>query len=92
MNPAALEDLVRLCVQFDRLGRHPGSDDGGRRDPGSDDGGQDGAGRSGTGGTGSDGQGGPGPDTARAWEALERAIIGKTMIFLLHSYSVFELR
>src|SRR5271165_3344200 len=23
VNPAALEDLVRLCVQLDRLGRHP---------------------------------------------------------------------
>ena len=52
VNPAALEVLVRLCVDLDRLRRHPG----------------------GTGG----GQDAPGPDTARAWEALERAIIGKT--------------
>ena len=57
VNPAALEDLVRLCVQLDRLRHHahaPASDDGEaatrRR---------------------------AAPDTTRAWEALERAIIGK---------------
>ncbi len=77
VNPAALDDLVRLCVQLDRLRHHPGSDDDGQHDPGSDDGGQDGAGRTGTGGTGSDGQGAPDPGTAQAWEAVERAIIGK---------------
>ena len=76
VNPATLEDLVRLCVQLDRLRHHPGSDDGGQYDPGS------GGGRTGTGGTGSDGQGAPGPDTARAWEALERAIIGKAVDLL----------
>ncbi len=86
VNPAALDDLVRLCVQLDRLRHHPGGDDGGQDDPGSDDGGQDGAGRTGTGGTGSDGRGAPGPDTARAWEALERAIIGKTIMFLWDIY------
>jgi hypothetical protein len=58
VNPAALDDLVRLCVQLDRLRHHAadGHDDtstgGGRQD-------------------------GPGPGTAQAWEALERAIIGK---------------
>ena len=42
--------------------------------------GQDNAGDTGsdeTGGTG--GQGAPGPDTTRAWEALEQAIIGKAV-------------
>ena len=49
VNPAALEDLIRLCVQLDKL-RYPGP--GGRdADPGSD-----------TGGPGSD-PGGPGGDT-----------------------------
>ena len=61
VNPAALEDLVRLCVQLDRLRHHPRT--------GPDD--------TGTGGTDGDGQDAPAPDTARAWEALERAIIGK---------------
>jgi len=92
VNPAALDDLVRLCVQLDRLRHHPGGDDGGQDDPGSDDGGQDGAGRTGTGGTGSDGRGAPGPDTARAWEALERAIIGKTIMFLMHSHRWLDLQ
>ncbi len=74
VNPAALDDPIRLCVELDRL-RHHGTGD--RTGP-------DGTGTGDT-GTGSDGQGAPGPDTARAWEALERAIIGKTTIFLLHS-------
>ena len=60
VNPAALEDLVRLCVQLDRLRHHP---------------------RTGPDGTGS-GQGAPGQDTARAWEAIERAIIGKAVDLL----------
>ena len=78
VNPAALEDLVRLCVDLDRLRHRPGT---GHDDTGT--GGTDGDGASGTGsgGTGDGGAGGgqdaPGPDTARAWEALERAIIGK---------------
>ena len=58
VNPAALDDLVRLCVELDRLRHHPGA--------GSD-----------ADGTAASGQGTPGPDTARAWEAIERAIIGK---------------
>jgi hypothetical protein len=59
VNPAALDDLVRLCVQLDRLRHHPrtGHDDAS------------------TGGDG--GQDAPAPDTTQAWEALERAIIGK---------------
>ena len=59
VNPAALDDLVRLCVQLDRLRHHPrtGHDDAS---------------------TGADGgQDAPAPDTTQAWEALERAIIGK---------------
>ena len=59
VNPAALEDLVRLCVELERLRHHPrgGQDD------------------TGTGGDG--GQDAPAPDTTQAWDALERAIIGK---------------
>ena len=66
VNPAALEDLVRLCVDLDRLRRHrrhqrQAGDDRRwhRRRPGA-----------------------PGPDTTRAWEALERAIIGKAVDLL----------
>jgi hypothetical protein len=60
VNPGALEDLVRLCVQLDRLRHHSR------------------AGQDGTGGSdGGDGQDVPAADTARAWEAIERAIIGK---------------
>jgi hypothetical protein len=59
VNPAALDDLVRLCVQLDRLRHHPrtGHDDASI----GSDGGQD----------------APAPDNTQAWEALERAIIGK---------------
>ena len=71
VNPAALDDLVRLCVELDRLRHHPG-------------GGPDGSGQDGTSADGNKGgrQGTPGPDTARAWEALERAIIGKAVDLL----------
>jgi len=102
VNPAALDDLVRLCVQLDRLRHHPRGGDGGGPDGGGQNGtgsaGQEGVGPDGTGtgtadGAGSDaGQGAPGPDTARAWEALERAIIGKTINFLLHSHVPLDLR
>ena len=83
VNPAALEDLVRLCVQLDRLRHHPRGDGTG---PGGGDGtGQDSSGTGGDGtsadGTGG-GQGAAAPDTARAWEALERAIIGKAVDLL----------
>ena len=61
VNPAALDDLVRLCVELDRLRHH----------------------RTGTGDTGGDGDGdAPAPDTARAWEAVEQAIIGKAVDLL----------
>ena len=68
VNPAALDDLVRLCVELDRLRHHPSTG------PGS------------TGQDGDDSEGGsqgmPGPDTAQAWEAIERAIIGKAVDLL----------
>ena len=65
VNLAALDDLVRLCVQLGKL-RHqcgPGGGDG----------------------PAVPGPPAPGPDTARGWEALEQAVIGKTMNFLLLS-------
>ncbi len=66
VNPAALDDLVRLCVELDRLRHHTGT--------GTGDGDGDGEG---------DGDGSvPGPDTTRAWEALEQAVIGKAVDLL----------
>ena len=88
VNPAALDDLVRLCVQLDRLRHHPGTSPDGTAPGGSGPGGsgQDGTGTTtGTGGNEGGSQGAPAQDTAQAWEALERAIIGKTIEFLLHS-------
>ena len=73
VNPAALEDLVRLCVELDRLRHRP------RTGPGST--GPDSTGPGGTDGDGG-GQDASAPDTARAWEALERAIIGKAVDLL----------
>ena len=64
VNVAALEDLVRLCVELDRLRRADGS---GR--PG-------GGGRPGTTTAAADT---PAPDTAAAWAALEQAVIGKAV-------------
>ena len=61
VNPAALQDLIRLCVQLDKL-RYPDGDAG--SDPGAG------------------GQGAPAPDTTRAWEALEQAVIGKAVDLL----------
>ena len=74
VNPAALDDLVRLCVDLDRL-RHHGT---GGADAGSDSA----ARRHGTGTDGDGEQGAPSQDTALAWEALERAIIGKAVDLL----------
>ena len=80
VNPAALEDLVRLCVELDRLRRHG---TGAGQDGTSAGSGQDGTGRDGTGGGSEDGsEGTPAPDTARAWQAIERAIIGKAVDLL----------
>jgi hypothetical protein len=56
VNPAALDDLVRLCVELDRLRHHPG-----------------------TGHDGGEAPAAPGPDSTRAWEAVEQAIIGKAV-------------
>ena len=84
VNPAALDDLVRLCVELDRLRHHPrtgGTDPDGTGQDGTGSTGQEGTG-TGTGAGGDAGQGAPGPDTARAWEALERAIIGKAVDLL----------
>jgi hypothetical protein len=66
VNPAALDDLVQLCLQLDKLRHHDGTRANG----------------TGTDGTAPDGPAGPGPDTARAWEALEQAIIGKAVDLL----------
>ena len=66
VNPAALEDMVRLCAQLGKL-RH------GAPAPG-----------------GAEGQ--VPADTTRAWEAIEQAIVGKTMNLLLHSQSESDLR
>ena len=73
VNPAALEDLVRLCVHLDKL-RHHGTGSG------TGSAGQDTTHGSGTAGTnGGGGQGAPAGDTTRAWEALEQAVIGKAV-------------
>ena len=81
VDPGALEDLVRLCVQLDRLRHHP------RPSAGPDGTGSDGTGSDGSSeGDAQDSAGcGPAataPDTALAWEALERAIIGKAVDLL----------
>ena len=86
VNPAALEDLVRLCVELDRLRHHPRTGPGGVGSGGGSDG-ASGTGSGGTGGSDGDGAGtggqdAPGPDTARAWKALERAVIGKAVDLL----------
>ena len=81
VNPAALDDLVRLCVRLDRL-RHHGSSaghDGTDVGTGADD---DGDGGTDGDGDGDGGQGVPAGDTARGWEALERAVIGKAVDLL----------
>ena len=85
VDPGALEDLVRLCVQLDRL-RHPHSHHGG---PGAATARAQAAAapattarRAGGGGTGDDSPAATAPDTALAWEALERAIIGKAVDLL----------
>ena len=73
VNAAVIEDLVRLCVDLDRLRHHTGG--AGRADQ--DD-------THSTSDTGADGTGqrAPSPDTTRAWEALEQAVIGKAVELL----------
>ena len=58
VNAAALEDLIRLCVELD-WHRRADADAGTGDEPGV-----------------------PGPDTTQAWEALERAVIGKAVDLL----------
>ena len=72
VDPAVLEDLIRLCVQLDKLRRH---------DP---DGGTGGTDTSDDGGTsaGTDGQDVAAAGTTRAWAALEQAVIGKAVDLL----------
>jgi hypothetical protein len=62
VNPAAFDELVRLCIQLDRVRHHSAAV---ASDSTSDD------------GTSDTGPGVPGPDTTPAREALEQAIIGK---------------
>ena len=81
VNPAALEDLVRLCVELDRL-RHHGAGGDGTGPDGTGSAGQEGAGPDDSGGGSDASQDAPAPDTARAWEALERAVIGKAVDLL----------
>jgi hypothetical protein len=57
VDPGALEDLVRLCIELDRLRR-----DGQARPDAPDT-----------------------PDNTAAWAAIEQAVIGKTINFLLRS-------
>jgi hypothetical protein len=66
LDPAALDDLVRLCVQLDKLRRRSADDS----DTGS---GTDNE----SAGADDDRQGASASDTARAWQALEQAVIGK---------------
>ncbi len=95
VDPAVLEDLIRLCVQLDRLRRHDPGGTGGTGGTDTSDSGIGGSGSDtsgGTGGdsdtagggtgTGTDGQGAAVSDTARAWAALEQAVIGKAVDLL----------
>ena len=90
VNPAVLEDLIRLCVQLDKL-RYPDPGDPGdpaatrrprqrprqpRRRP------RHRQRRRPRRRPGADGQGAAAPDTTRAWEALEQAVIGKAVDLL----------
>ncbi len=77
VNPAVLEDLIRLCVQLNRVRHDPGGT-GTSGDTGAGGGTGDGDSDSDTG----DGPAAPGPDTARAWAALEQAVIGKAVDLL----------
>jgi hypothetical protein len=78
VNPAALEDLVRLCVQFDKLRHGADRADDTRRVSDDPDAGLDDTGRAGD-STDAGGLATPTPNTTPAWEALEQAIIGKAV-------------
>jgi hypothetical protein len=73
VNPAVLDDLVRLCVELSRLHRP-----GGNGTVGAQAGAPDGSADAGEAGP----RNGSGPDTTRAWEAIEQAIIGKAVDLL----------
>ena len=80
VDPAALDELVRLCVELDKLRHHPAaiprhSDGGGGHDPGT-------SGAAAREDCGRRRAGAPGPDTTQAREALERAVIGKAVDLL----------
>ena len=84
VNPGALDDLVRLCVRLDRLRHDPGTgNDGtaGNGTAGNGTGQDDTHSTSDTGAAGT-GRRAPRPDTTRAWEALEQAVIGKAVELL----------
>ena len=66
VNYAVLDDLVRLCVELSRLHRPDRTDDYDPAAASPNDG----------------GPAAPSPDTTRAWEALEQAIIGKAVDLL----------
>src|SRR5712691_6462071 len=72
VNPAALDHLVRLCMQLDKLRRHHDATAG------------DATAGDATAGDGTSGAGptAPGPDATRAREALEQAIIGQAVNLL----------
>ena len=80
VNADALGELVRLCVELDRYRRgtsgHGTGDHDGTDNSGGDDSGGDSSSSS------SDRAGRAGPDTSLAWEALERAVIGKAVDLL----------
>jgi hypothetical protein len=80
VNVAALGDLVRLCVELDRLRRA-----GGAGSPGT-------PAAPGTPVPDTAAPDTPAPDSTAAWAALEQAVIGKTTILLLHSCSAFDVR
>jgi hypothetical protein len=87
VDPAVLEDLVRLCTELGRL-RHADAHDG----DGDADADAAAAGEPGTpGAPGPDTSPGAGPDAGLAREALERAIIGKTIFVLMHSTHSLDL-
>ncbi len=85
VNPAALDELVRLCVQLGNLSHHHGGDCGCSRESGCGCGGgaDDGSTVRGCGPSG-DGSGpaAPDPGTIRVREALEQAIIGQAVDLL----------
>ena len=83
VDPTVLDDLVQLCVQLDHYRRRHDRDSTGNGD-GDGDGDGNAAEGTGTAADGSTRQGTPDSDTSRARDALEQAIIGKTMNLLVH--------